>query len=172
MFPWVNRWPLRTVRFWGTSFCVIGTAVSASGLTFKLCPLAGAPPSGAASPDFLHCPLLGQAVVLGLPPPPGYAITQKLPAVPQPHTEFPNKTCENSCGGSSGHCWQQQGAQCTGRQALEAQLLQMWVEPGQTLSLGCIQERSPWKLWGPMLFFLTPSKPNGAKYLLSLSKGI
>lgn len=26
---------------------------------------------------------------------PGYAITQKLPAVPKPHTEFPNRTCEN-----------------------------------------------------------------------------
>lgn len=59
---------------------------------------------------------LGQAVVLGLPPPSGYVITQKLPAVPQPHTEFPNKTCENSCDGNSGHCWQPRaGAERTGR---------------------------------------------------------
>lgn len=67
-------------------------------------------------PTQLSLGALGQAVVLGLPPPSGYVITQKLPAVPQPHTEFPNKTCENSCDGNSGHCWQPRaGAERTGR---------------------------------------------------------
>lgn len=110
---------------------------------------------------------LGQAVVLGLPPPSGYVITQKLPAVPQPHTEFPNKTCENSCDGNSGHCWQPCGCRAHG-QALEASCSRCeWSLHGHCL-WDIPRKRPPWNVRGSMLLFWLRPNQMESKCLLSL----
>lgn len=98
---------------------------------------------------------LGKAVVLGLPPPPGYAITQKLPAAPKPHTEFPNKTCENrspvAALATFGNC---SCPQSTSRlESLRHSPLQMQTRSGWTLSLRPIQERLAWNLRDLMFSF-------------------
>lgn len=98
---------------------------------------------------------LGKAVVLGLPPPPGDAITQKLPAAPKPHTEFPNKTYENrspvAASAAFGNCpcpWS------TSRLSSPRHSpLQRPTKPGQTLCLRHIQERAARDLVDIMFFF-------------------
>lgn len=98
---------------------------------------------------------LGKAVVLGLPPPPGYAITQNLPAAPKPHTEFPNKTCENrspvAASATFGNC---PCPRSTSRLLSPRRCpLQMQTKPGWTLSLRPIQESSARELMDSVLFF-------------------
>lgn len=107
----------------------------------------------------------GKAVVLGLSPPPGYAITQKLPAAPKPHTEFPNRTCENRSPvaplATFGNCL---CPRSTSRLSSPRHSpLQVQRKPGQTLSLRHIQERSAWEPTDSMCFFwlhLNQMEPN------------
>ena len=110
--------------------------------------------------------VLGKAVVLGLSPPPGYAITQKLPAAPKPHTEFPNKTCENrspvAALATFGNClcpWSTSRLSSPRHYTPGAK--EAWTDP--------VFETHPGKICpgthGFDVFLLAPSKPNEAEYL-------